>query len=162
MRIKPSRNLEAQIFGHLAVIHRAGTTRQGKALWACRCDCSAQTEVTVTTGDLVSGHTTSCGCSRRMDETGNTFGELTVIRFVRILRGQMVFECRCTCGKTCEVSGGNLRAVPGTISCGHVLKFRRGPGISHAATKHGGRCLGESEPAYRAWRRGQVANQSAV
>ena len=46
-------------FGRLTVIAPADR-RRGQIAWQCRCDCGS--EPSVTTGDLLSGHTKSCGC----------------------------------------------------------------------------------------------------
>lgn len=50
-------------FGLLTVTDRAGTSRSGKALWVCRCDCGSESRVI--TSALRSGNTTSCGCRKR-------------------------------------------------------------------------------------------------
>jgi len=52
--------LEGQRFGKLTVLKRSGSDKHKKALWTCECDCGGET--TVTTGQLKSGHTKSCGC----------------------------------------------------------------------------------------------------
>jgi hypothetical protein len=44
-------------FGRLAITARAGTRI------SCRCDCGAETVVSL--ANLTTGHTTSCGCARR-------------------------------------------------------------------------------------------------
>ena len=53
-------NLVGKVFGHLTVIAKSderGTQNEYK--WLCRCDCGRLT--TVSTGQLNSGQTTSCG-----------------------------------------------------------------------------------------------------
>jgi len=50
-------------FGRLLVTERVGSDKHGKALWKCLCRCGGR--VTVTTGQLRSGHTKSCGCLSR-------------------------------------------------------------------------------------------------
>jgi len=47
-------------FGKLRVSKRHGTSKSKKALWKCECECGGFT--IVTTQDLKSGHTKSCGC----------------------------------------------------------------------------------------------------
>lgn len=60
--------LTGQPFGRLVVLREYGRKR-GRVTWLCRClgrcgdDCG--NEVVVTTSDLRSGHTRSCGCLRR-------------------------------------------------------------------------------------------------
>ena len=55
-------NLQDRRFGRLTVVRRSGS-RRGKALWVCECDCLTQT--LVTSDQLVSGKTSSCGCVAR-------------------------------------------------------------------------------------------------
>ena len=58
MRGKP-KDLSGQQFGQLTAIERVGTKRSC-ALWKCVCICGE--EVEVTSRDLNSGNTRSCGC----------------------------------------------------------------------------------------------------
>lgn len=56
-------DMTGQRFGKLTVIARAGSEKNGNALWLCRCDCG---EETVTSGHrLRSGDKKSCGCGYR-------------------------------------------------------------------------------------------------
>lgn len=52
-------NLEGQIFNKLKVVNYFGTI-DGRAMWMCECECGNTTVVSTT--DLKSGHTKSCGC----------------------------------------------------------------------------------------------------
>ena len=56
------KDLTGQCFGNLTVRSRAGSTKNGKALWNCVCSCGNKT-IAVST-DLLSGHTRSCGCKK--------------------------------------------------------------------------------------------------
>lgn len=49
-----------QRFGRLVVVEQAGRNDLKKVLWRCQCDCGNLT--VVTSGCLVTGNTTSCGC----------------------------------------------------------------------------------------------------
>lgn len=49
-----------QVFGRLQIISRSGTDQNKKVLWECLCICGKK--VVVTSGSLVTGNTTSCGC----------------------------------------------------------------------------------------------------
>ena len=54
----------------------------------------------------------------KIDITGKTFGRLTVeMEAGRDNFGQVMWECRCSCGKTVVVRGRDLRSG-GTKSCG--------------------------------------------
>lgn len=55
-------NLENQRFGMLEVISRANNSKNGKAVWNCRCDCGNYS--TPRGESLRRGHATSCGCVR--------------------------------------------------------------------------------------------------
>lgn len=55
-------DLTGEKFGRLKVIEYAGNNKAGKAKWKCQCNCK---KIIITLGtDLISGHTTSCGCKR--------------------------------------------------------------------------------------------------
>lgn len=62
----PAVDLTGQQFGKLTAVTAIGRTRQGKALWQCRCACGVL--VNVVSGALRSDNTKSCGsvdcCSR--------------------------------------------------------------------------------------------------
>lgn len=64
--VKPThhgfKNIEGQKFGRLLVTRYAGKRREA-TIWECQCDCGES--VSVTAGNLMSGHTQSCGCIRR-------------------------------------------------------------------------------------------------
>ena len=50
-------------FMHLLVLEEAGSDKNGRAMWLCKCDCG---KFHKTLGKyLLSGDTTSCGCRRR-------------------------------------------------------------------------------------------------
>lgn len=57
-----TKDLSARQFGRLTVLSHAGS-RQGNALWLCRCACGAERLVLGT--NLVKGQTKSCGCQKR-------------------------------------------------------------------------------------------------
>jgi hypothetical protein len=56
-------NLAGKKFGKLTAIQRAGATKDGLALWLCKCDCGGQIESTATS--LKNGTTVSCGCIKQ-------------------------------------------------------------------------------------------------
>lgn len=56
-------DLTGQTFGRLTVVELVGVDRHRKRRWRCRCECGS--EVQPTTSDLRSGHTASCGCTKR-------------------------------------------------------------------------------------------------
>ena len=59
-RVSHAKDITGQRFGMLTVMKRAGTNQHRKALWKCKCDCGRTT--VVSSVDLVTGNTKSCGC----------------------------------------------------------------------------------------------------
>lgn len=54
------KDLTGQRFGRLVAIEEAGRNKFGKAIWKCKCDCG--TEKIISSINLTSGNTQSCGC----------------------------------------------------------------------------------------------------
>ena len=69
-------NLSEKKFNNLTVLKRM-TNRKKQTMWLCKCDCGK--EVVVSSANLKSGHTKSCGCyalkekSKRMKEKNPTY-----------------------------------------------------------------------------------------
>ena len=53
-------DLSGARFNRLLVIEKSGRSTDRHILWLCKCDCGNET--IVTSRDLTSGHTQSCGC----------------------------------------------------------------------------------------------------
>lgn len=111
-----------QRYGHWTVLRRSSRRQAGRAaFWDCRCDCG--TEATVVGGNLASGISTNCGCAREGTaitlKAGAQFGAWTVK--ARGARGkcgdQVMWLCRCVCGKERFVRSGALRRKQ-SLSCG--------------------------------------------
>jgi hypothetical protein len=65
MTKKPARNLTGQKFGQLTVRRRVPKTAEDRRIrWLCICDCPSHHETIVTSGNLIHGNVTSCGCVR--------------------------------------------------------------------------------------------------
>ena len=99
MKTYPS--LIGERFDKLVVEEQLPSDKYGNRRWRCRCDCGGT--ATATTGELRSGHVTSCGCKKSPDITGMTYGKLMVIgrsdkRSSRGKRTTPLWECRCECG----------------------------------------------------------------
>ena len=125
MAKRKQRDLTGQRFGKLTVlepdpnpyIYPSGITAPK---WICKCDCG--NIVSARESLLLSGNTTSCGCSRRADLTGKRFGKLTVLE----LAGRRQYErsslplwlCQCDCGNKIVVMSSYLLKGYAT-SCGH-------------------------------------------
>lgn len=67
---KQQNNLVGKKFGLLTVIRYAGINKNNKKLWECKCDCG---NIKIVSGsDLITQHTSSCGCLK------NSLGELKI------------------------------------------------------------------------------------
>lgn len=112
-------------FGRLKVLYREGI-RNGYASWKCLCDCG-NTKIIVG-GSLRNGGTTSCGCYQKeitgkkntKNLIGKKFGKLIVISRKGIYNktGQIIWECKCKCGRMSFPLGTNL-LLGSTTSCGY-------------------------------------------
>lgn len=55
-----ARDITNQVFGRLTAIKKVSINQYGYAIWECQCECGNKCEVT--TRELLSGDTQSCGC----------------------------------------------------------------------------------------------------
>lgn len=124
-------DLTNQRFGRLTAIKDSGKRNDYRnILWLCKCDCGNTTYVS--SNNLISGGTCSCGCLHKeilvqmgrnqlQDLTGQRFGKLVVIgnSGERNYRNQVLWNCKCDCGNVCKKAGADLRAGS-VISCGCV------------------------------------------
>ena len=86
----------------------------GNHQWECQCSCGVIKAVS--TYDLTSGKSKSCGHNTTSFKnlTGMQIGEWSILGYL----GDGFWECKCSCGKVQKVDGRSLRA--GTSkSCGH-------------------------------------------
>lgn len=127
-------DLTGKKFGKLTVVKRQPNhitpSGQTKAMWLCLCDCGNET--IVSSQDLKSGHTKSCGClptklrgSGLIDLIGKRFGNLVVVDRAEDYSYESggktttapCWLCQCDCGNMIVVQGGNLRSG-NTTNCG--------------------------------------------
>ncbi len=111
-----SHYLVGKEFGKLTVVSFAKKILR-KIYWNCLCSCG--NENIVPTNHLISGHTTSCGCSRHevTSLVGQRFGKLIVISFAEMRDGYSFWTCLCDCGVTKIIRGTQL-TQGNTNSCG--------------------------------------------
>lgn len=129
-------------FGKLLVLRKDESNHRRYAKWICQCDCG--TVKSIAGCNLVSGGTTSCGCSRgktlgRSDKrlgtlelVGKRFGRLIVLSKVGVVNHKSVWKCLCDCGNEVSVIGSKLLSG-GTKSCGCYRTDR----TKEANTRHG-------------------------
>jgi len=121
-------DLTGQRFGKLLVTGREGATPSGYALWRCRCDCG--NEIVVESRRLRRGSVKDCGCGgkcqMRRDLTGRVFGQVTALEPTthRTEDGDVIWKCRCGCGKEFEASSRKL--LRGSVKdCGCKLNLTK-------------------------------------
>ena len=119
-----------QRYGLLTVIERGENDKHGKAQWWCQCDCGSPLKL-INGSALRRGLVVSCGCNKRnklkqynesnvVDETGNIYGYLTVIKRndeIKHSDGRALWDCKCKCGNIITIPGRSLRNGH-TTSCG--------------------------------------------
>lgn len=128
------KNEIGNIYGYLTVIERAENTKEGRAMWKCKCKCGNET--VVLGKHLRSGNTKSCGCYQReraaqanMDRVGSLvgqkFGKLTVIcenGFITHTSGKRsrIYYCECECGNIVPSAQHQYLAYGDLTSCGCI------------------------------------------
>jgi hypothetical protein len=114
-------------FGKLLVVERVENTKFGKTKWLCHCDCGKKAKVIG--GNLTSGTSKSCGCSKNRpthnfkDLTGKIFGRLTVIKRHGKRANRVKWLCQCWCGEFTHVCSKELLNRD-TESCGCLQSER--------------------------------------
>lgn len=150
-------DLRGRRYGRLVAVEQTSERRGRCVMWHCVCDCGG--EIRTRASSLVSGDTTSCGCSRRLNLVGQSFGRLTVTAFAGKKKGRPSWACSCSCGGTIEARGDMLRAGA-TWCCGCEHRAPTGP--SPVLVNHEGRRFGmltvierdtiRSRPGIQYWR----------
>ena len=154
--MKEKESLIGRRFGKLTVIRRAEPKNKYKQVYyECRCDCGNTT--VVRKGHLVSGETTSCGCSKsehRIKLEGTRVGRLSILEYL----GNQKYRCLCDCGNETIVNGQKLR-TGNTVSCGCYRKelqegenFRKTLGMGNGtccALISSGKARKDSKSGYR-------------
>lgn len=119
-------NLSGQKFGKLTVIKRNGSSNHGQARWMCECEC--EKIVTINSGSLRQGLTTSCGCNRRNEFfKGQQINKLTLVEiYDSDKHGNIRWRCKCECGEESIVCSSSLNngKVDGCAKC--AIKNRSG------------------------------------
>lgn len=100
-------NEEGKRYGKLTVLKRNGTSKDGKAMWLCECDCGGY--VTTTGKSLRRGECTSCGCHRKevlkRGSIANTIHGETNNKLYNAWRG-IKKRCRLRSNYNYELYGG--------------------------------------------------------
>lgn len=115
------RNLKNDIkigdkFGLWTVIGESKKTDSSyNKYYVCQCICG--TLRNIQRSKLISGHTKSCGCRRKLDMTGKIAKDLLFLEPVGLDGTRVVWKCQCLkCGRICERTVSDAKRI-GT--CGH-------------------------------------------
>ncbi len=129
-------DLTGKSFGDLVVIEEINDRCKKSVMWKCRCKCG--NIINVSSGNLLSGNSKSCGCrNRTKDLTNMRFGKLVALyRTTEIGSRRPMWMCKCDCGNLCEVGRYDLESG-GTRSCGclardHARKLNFKHGLSNS------------------------------
>lgn len=130
--VKEAYNLIGKKFGRLTVLRLITTASTKSQIWECECFCGNKSYPS--THDLISGHTTSCGCIRvekvrqmgennNLNYTGIRSGLLTVIEptTMRSPDGKIIWKCRCDCGNIIYCPGSQVK-MQQILSCGCISR----------------------------------------
>lgn len=116
-------NMVGKQFGELTVIKRADKNPSLKSRcirYICKCSCGKIIEVNG--NSLRTGHTISCGCSRKginiKDLSNQRFGKLTALYIEGFTKDRhAIWKCKCDCGN--EYSANSKYLINGDVnSCG--------------------------------------------
>ena len=114
-------DLTGRRFGKLVAIAPTDQRKYGGGIvWRCLCDCD--NVVYVSSHQLTSGYTKSCGCLSHpplKDFIGKRFGQLMVIGYEGKQAGMHRWRCKCDCGNE-TVVGQTLLQTGKTKSCGCI------------------------------------------
>lgn len=117
-------------YGFLKVIKQGPRNSSNRVSWYCECDCGKI--VLVTSNNIRSGNTVSCGCqSKRINREKKikslinfSFGKLKVVEYDEknsIKKGETYWKCKCDCGRVTSVRAVDLQNKK-TKSCGLCIK----------------------------------------
>ena len=123
-------NLEGQTFGRWKVLYKMPKDDSNKTKWMCECSCEKHTRRALSTSQLTTGHSKSCGCyandrareANFVDIKGKQFGELIAEEHLGYVypngKGRALWRCKCSCGRYKDVRQDLLQSGA-TKTCGN-------------------------------------------
>ena len=112
-------DLTGKQFGLWTVLYRDTKKHNTRDVrWICQCECG--TIKSVLGKYLRNGKSISCGCSKKVDLTGQRFGKLTVLETLYGYNGynRATHKCVCDCGEILYLTG-NMNDRNSCIKCSH-------------------------------------------
>jgi len=117
-KINLTENIIGQKYKHLTVLSKTDKKSGGKILYKCECDCKNKKNVYRTRTDLISGRTSSCGCSKRKYQPGDIINNRKILdwNLENENTKHLYYKCKCLlCGREYEAVAHTIES---TISCG--------------------------------------------
>ena len=111
---------EGMKFGKWKVLYKDKNNNTKDIRWICQCECG---NIKSVLGKyLKNGKSLSCGCDKRKDLTGQTFGKLLVLETLYNYNGynKATYKCQCECGNIVYVKSTSIYK---TASCGCSRKL---------------------------------------
>lgn len=96
-------------YGRLLVVERKGSDEHRNAIWKCICSCQDANEVMVTTNQLRSGNTKSCGCLSK--ETARNLLQTHGLRYHPLYQVWRNMLARCNNPKASKYSQYGGRGI---------------------------------------------------
>ena len=110
------------VFGFLKVKERLGSDKKGIAVFLCSCGCgkpACKKEKAYPSTWLRYGLVTSCKDFKILDLTNKVFGYITALQPTeKRASTNIMWECRCECGKIVYRTHANLKVSGKNANCG--------------------------------------------
>lgn len=120
-----SPDLTGQNFGRWTVLKRDNTIHKNDVYWICECSCDKHTIKSVSTSNLKTENSRSCGCLANVDIAGKTFGRWTALKYdkERSTYKSRYWICQCSCENNTIRSVLKSDLTTGkSLSCGCLQK----------------------------------------
>lgn len=109
------------VFGNYTVISFNRINKNHLSIWNCKCNiCGA--ERTIWGTNLNRNLLPKCECEKTSKLINKQFGNLTVIKFSKRYKNQLVWLCKCSCGNTVEYTTAQLKLYK---SCGCLKRAHK-------------------------------------
>lgn len=84
-------DLTGQKFGKLTVVKRAGSTKDGRAQWLCKCDCG---NTCIVMGKLLrNGSVKSCGCYQKDHPSHKSYNNYYIVGDIVYVQYRKSYDC---------------------------------------------------------------------
>ena len=110
-------DLAGKKFGEVIALRPIDSAKSRQKIWECLCSCGSHCNFR--SDILKTGKHIQCKNHIVSTIVGETYGKLTVLKYLGKDRYRHMFLCSCSCGSVVSVSMGNLRSGH-TVSCGCV------------------------------------------